>query len=157
MKIKGKQIKDDTITQDNLNLSYPSGNTDAATKEYVDSNISVEHLALSNKDMIALSTIGVTGVTLACATRVLENPVSESQMRVLINNIPIDVGPGKEAFFSDDSGVTARPVGEVALDDYLYWNSPNALYDLETNDSIDFEYLIHGPSTEDGVIDGGEI
>lgn len=157
MKIKGKQIKDNTITQNNLNLSYPSGNTDAATKEYVDSNISVEHLALSNKDMAALSTVGITGITLACLTKVLENPVADSQMRVLINNVPIDVGPGKESFFSDDGGATARPVGEVALDDYLYWNPTNALYDLETTDTIDFEYLIHGPSSEDGVIDGGEI
>lgn len=157
MKVKGKQISDNTITQSNLNLTTPSGNTDAATKEYVDSNISVEHLSLSNKDMSALSTIGATGVTLACSTKVLENPVSESQVKVLINNIPIDVGPNKEAFFSNDSGSTARPVGEVALDDYLFWNPTNALYDLETTDTIDFEYLIHGPSSESGIIDGGEV
>lgn len=155
--IQGKQIADHTITQQNLSLTAPSGNTDAATKEYVDSNISVEHLSIANKNMQALSTSGHTGVTLACSTKVLENPVANSQVRVLINNITIDVGPGKEAFFSADSGLTARAPGEVAWGDYLYWDKTHALYDLEDTDTVDFEYLIHGDSTVDGVIDGGVI
>jgi len=157
MKIKGKQISDGTILQSNLALTTPSGNTDAATKEYVDSNISVEHLSVANKNMSALSTTGITGYTLACNTHILENPVANSQVRVLVNNITIDVGPNQEAYFSNNSGVTARGVGEVAWGDLLYWDMTKAKYALESDDTIDFEYLIHGNSTENGIIDGGEI
>jgi hypothetical protein len=157
MRLKGKQIADSTITQRNLNLTTPSGNTDAATKEYVDSMISVEHLSLANKNMSALSTSGITGITLACSTPILEPPITNSQTDVYINNLLIDSGPNKAAFFSGNSGITARGVGETQLGDYLYWNMLIAEYELEISDSIDFSYLIHGASSETGVIDGGVI
>lgn len=160
MKIKGKQIAINTITQDNLSLTTPSGNTDAATKEYVDSMVSVEHLSLANKDMVALSTTGITGYTLACNIPVLENPLSNSQVIVYVNNVQVDQGPLKWCYFSGNSGMTARNTNEVAWGDFLYWNKQYAPYDLEPSDKIDFVYLIHGDSVEEGTldyVDGGWI
>jgi hypothetical protein len=158
-KIQGKQIANSTITQSNLNLYEPILPNDAATKDYVDTQRSVEHLALSNKDMSALSTVGLTGVNLACAKPVMETPVSKSQVIVYINNVQIDTGPTKHAFFSADSGVTRKQNNDIVIGDYLYWDNDIAPYELESDDEIDFVYLRSGDSREQGdiIIDGGGV
>lgn len=163
IKLQGKQISDNTITQNNLNLLTPnsgdtkSGATVDYVNYYVDINKSVEHLSINNKDMAALSTVGHTGVTLACNTPILEQPLSNSYITVTINNIIVEVGPTKCCFFSGDSGITARNVGDAQMGDYLFWNMGVAVYALESDDRIDFDYIITSASSLLEVIDGGEI
>lgn len=41
-KIKGSQIKDNTITQRNLNLTVPVNNNDAVTKSYLETKSSLQ-------------------------------------------------------------------------------------------------------------------
>jgi hypothetical protein len=141
MKIKGKQLDDNTIFQNNLSLTTPVFNTDAATKEYVDLLSSTEYINVSNKGMAAISTSGITGATIACNTSISETPTTGCYIMVLINKLQVDVGIGKECFFSNDGGVTARVSGEEQLGDFLYWNTNIAPYDLEITDEIDFIYI----------------
>jgi hypothetical protein len=159
MKIKGKQILDNTITQSNLNLYAPLYPNDAATKDYVDTAKSVEHMSLSNKNMTALSTVGLTGVRKACNTPIMETPVSKSHIIVNLNNVQINVGPTYHAFFSEDGGVTRKLNANIIIGDFLYWDMDIAPYALEADDEFDFIYLKTGDSSEDGelIIDGGIV
>jgi hypothetical protein len=148
IKLKGKQIDDATITQQNLNITTDSiiNPTDVTTMEYVQnysmSAITSVTYAPDNLDMSALATVSGSNYNLACSTAILDNPLSE--VRIFINGVEVNVGYGSSKYdcvFSPD-GITLRTPGTEQIGDYLYWNTNNALYQLEIDDKIDFIYII---------------
>jgi hypothetical protein len=142
MSIKGKQIIDSTITQHKLNLSDPINPTDAATKQYVDNNNSIEYTSISNLKMTAKNT--TNNGDLAVNTALLQQPIAGSGVEVYVNGVQINVGnstAGDACFFSPD-GIYMRLPGNERKGDKLYWNGSAAGFDLDTNDVIDFKYII---------------
>lgn len=82
---------------------------------------------------------------LACNTEINDIPISTSHVRVFINGLEVNVG-GKvypyDCYFSPNGGTTVRVVGDERKGDKLYWNTTIAGYNLDSNDLIDFVYLI---------------
>ena len=150
MKIGGKQIGDNTITQSKLAVSTASvvNPTSVTTKEWVENKILYEitGLTYSNKNlnMSALATTANTNANLACNTGILDIP--NSNVRVNVNGVEISVGGNVspyDCFFSPD-GIIVRAVGSEILNDKLYWNTNIAFYQLDVTDKIDFIYIIRG-------------
>ena len=138
MPLKGKHIKNNSISQDKLNIPLDSiiDDYDATNAEYVNNNsynrVSIVTTSKLNNMMSANNaTIG----QLACDTPVIEFPISE--IRVLVNNIEVTVGEGQECYFTPD-GEIIRDNGNAEKGDKLVWNSSN--YDLENTDNITFDY-----------------
>ena len=73
----------------------------------------------------------------ACELAVIEFPISN--ILIKINGTIVNVGEGLDCYFSPDGSII-RSGGNGQKGDYLYWNSSK--YDLDTNDEIDFEYLV---------------
>lgn len=144
-KIKGKQIDNATITQSNLNVTTESvvNLTDVTTKGWVEAyaNSAVTSLtyATENLNMWASSTTANSGLQKACATAILVQP--NSDVRVLINGVEVNIGTGLDCVFSPD-GTTLRTPGSELVGDFLYWYTTGAKYQLESDDTIDFMYLI---------------
>lgn len=113
-------------------LASTSGITDNKMTIYSNNNLNME------------SNITINDGDLACDTAISDIPVSNSQVRVMINGIEVNVG-GKvypfDCYFSND-GITVRTVGDERQGDKLYWNQSIAGYNLDQEDLIDFIYLI---------------
>lgn len=145
MNIKGKQIADNTITQELLNITTDSivSANNITNKEYVDTSVNSAFTNitnnLSNLNMDALATTPNSGFMLACNTGLLAVPMS--LVAVTVNGVEVNVGVGLDCAFSGDNGVTFREVGTEELGDLLYWNTESGKYQLETTDVIDFCYL----------------
>jgi uncharacterized delta-60 repeat protein len=140
-KIKGGQISNSTIEQQNLNITTESvtGLTSVTTQGYVitaiNANAGLIKQSWLNQNMTAnAATVG----ELASDTAVIEFPISN--VMVKINGVLINVGSGQDCYFSPDGGTTIRTGGLAQKADYLYWNSSQ--YNLEANDEIDFVYLV---------------
>ena len=142
--VKGKQFEDNSITSNLFNLSTPnSGQTlSGATKEYADTYGSGSTFTYNTANFDMISTTTTADGQLACSIALLSAP--KSLVRVMINGLEVQVGIGKECYFSGDNGVTARDNGEETIGDYLYWNGSIAGYELKVadGDEIDFLYLI---------------
>lgn len=147
--IKGKQIDDNTITQANISITTQDviNPTDLTTKEWVENYVNTASALItyctSNLNMTALVTVKNTGYNLACSTPVQVTP--NSDIKVLINGVEVNVGlqgTNVDCNFSPD-GVTFRAIGDVRVGDFLYWDTTNARYQLDSNDEIDFIYLIY--------------
>lgn len=143
-KIQGKQIADATLIQNNFNIPLNSITqlTDVTTVEYVQNyaNSALTSIldSTSNLRMSALLTTSGSGYMLACNTPLLQQP--QSVVSVSVNSIEVYVGI--ECAFSGDGGHTFRTPGTEKEGDYLYWNTNNARYQLDTTDQLDFEYLV---------------
>jgi hypothetical protein len=144
--IKGKQIANNTLTQNNFNITTASivNATDVTTKEYVESkaNSAVTSINFNtdNLNMTAIATTEGNGLVLACNTAILATPISV--VKVTINSFEVNVGQTLDCAFSGDAGSTFRASGEEQAGDYLYWNTNVAPFQLETTDEIDFNYMI---------------
>jgi photosystem II stability/assembly factor-like uncharacterized protein len=157
-KIKGKQIDDSTILQNNLivetnTITHNSAVTNLQyLQEIVDDKIGDINFSMLNDNMTALETTG--SGQLACNKHIIEYPISN--VRVKVNGVEVNVG-GKttpyDCYFSSDSGVTAKTAGEEEKGDYLYWNALN--YNLSTDDEIDFYFLVNYKYYD--IISGGTI
>lgn len=143
-KIKGKQIANATLDQQQLNVSLASiVNSGSATnvqwvENYVQSGATEIYNDQLNMGMSALVTVNPGD--LACSKYIIEYPVGAVQVKV--NGIYIVTGgktAGYDAYFSGDSGVTARAFGHEQKGDYLYWCSSR--FQLDTTDEIDFIYF----------------
>ena len=117
MPIKGKQIVDNTVTQQQLGITTETvvNQTDVTTKGYVDQIVNSAVTGLVHTDidynLTALNTSG-TAQTLAVDHPISKEPVGG--VRVYVNGIEINVGPGQASFF--------------------------AKYQLDSTDEIDFIY-----------------
>lgn len=97
-------------------------------------DVSSINYAAANMDMTCLvATIG----NKVSDTQVVEFPISDSLIK--LNGVQINVGEGKDCYFSPD-GIYIRPGASAAKGDYLYWNSDK--YDLDTIDEVDFVYMV---------------
>lgn len=97
----------------------------------------------SNKEMTASVTASDGAV--ATATTITATPAGDSYVQVFINGVKIVVGDAvktKDSYFSSDGGTTAKNISAIALGDTLYWNGSIALYELDGNDRIDFDYVV---------------
>ena len=163
MLIKGKQIREATIEQRNLNLSTPLNPTDAATKEYVDlragiTRSSVERYSDKNLEMSANASNGVNGVHLATNIPLLDQPSTGSGVNVYINGIQSN----NITFFArkdsnDQPVLPIRDFGEEQLGDYCFFSTVNAQYELTSDDIIDFMYIISDVSEGTSGQPGFEI
>jgi len=161
--IKGKQIREATIEQRNLNLSTPLNPTDAATKEYVDlragiTRSSVERYSDKNLEMSANASNGVNGVHLATNIPLLDQPSTGSGVNVYINGIQSN----NITFFArkdsnDQPVLPIRDFGEEQLGDYCFFSTVNAQYELTSDDIIDFMYIISDVSEGTSGQPGFEI
>jgi len=98
---------------------------------------------ISNKDMVCVVTVNDGDV--ATNTAMAATPANGSYVAVLANGVGISVGNGvktKAAYFSSDSGTTAKALNAIASGDKLYWNGSIAGYQLDANDTIDFNYVV---------------
>lgn len=98
---------------------------------------------LANKEMAA-SVTSADG-DLGCSTVIAGTPANDSYVLVLVNGLGITIGNAvktKEAYFSGDSGTTARSLANIASGDRLFWNGSVAGYQLAVTDVIDFIYEV---------------
>lgn len=96
----------------------------------------------SNKGMAALTTTADN--QLACSVGIASTPVNGGYVSVYVNGLLINVGDGvktKDAYFSGDSGLTARSLNAIQVGDKLYWNGSIAGYQLSSTDLISFLYI----------------
>ncbi|RIV19725.1 hypothetical protein DYU11_22615 [Fibrisoma montanum] len=96
-----------------------------------------------NKNMAALLT--TNDFDLACNTGIAATPAQGSFVEVKVNGLTVNVGNGVktgEAYFSGDSGTTARALNAILAGDKLYWVGSAAGYQLDTNDRVDFVYVV---------------
>ena len=140
-KLKGKQIKDNTVKQNNFNVTTDSisNNNDITNKDYVITKVNNSmggiYQSKLNQNMTANNaTVGEKAST----DYIIEFPISN--VMVKINGIYVNVGETKDCYFSPD-GLTIRKKGKAQKADYLYWN--NSKYDLEDDDEIDLIYLVN--------------
>lgn len=154
MKIKGKQILNATITQNNMGITTASVVSEncVTTKEYVElaiqSGVSNMVYSTHNVDMTPENTSGATpmlAITLASGGRIVDIP--QGGVRVYVNGVEVNVGVGLDCFFApEDSGTpTPREFGSEQQNDYLWWNPSVAPYQLESTDSITYTYLTYTP------------
>jgi hypothetical protein len=70
-------------------------------------------------------------------------PFSDSVVTIKINGMEINLSDGNKseaAYFSNDSGSTARLIKDVEAGDTLYWNGSIAGYQLDGTDDLDIAY-----------------
>lgn len=88
------------------------------------------------------STLGdesATGITIT------NTPLNDSNVEVEVNGIAIDLGNGvkdRDAYFSGDSGTTAKSIADIEAGDELYWNGNVVGFELDTSDSINLNYEV---------------
>jgi len=98
----------------------------------------------SNKGMAALLTTNDND--LACNTGLASTPSNNSYVEVEINGVNVLLGNGAktncDAYFSADTGTTAKALNALASGDKLYWVGSYAGYQLATTDIVDFFYVV---------------
>lgn len=149
MKIKGKQLADATITQQQLGITTESitDPTHVTTKEYVENaiNSGLTNLSYSEDDINLIALQTQSGVTSLSTTTSITN-IPQGGVRVYVNGVEVNAGTHSRCYcaFSPD-GVTFRQFGYEEQGDQLYWNTNigvfNAPFQLTTDDEIDFVYL----------------
>jgi len=147
MKIKGKQIADATITQQQLGITTESitDATHVTTKEYVEMAIDsgLTNLSYSSEDLNLSANLTESGVT-SLATNQPITEVPQGGVRVYVNGVEVNVGTHNSCYcaFSAD-GSTFRYFGREEQGDQLYWNigPVDAPFQLTSADEIDFVYL----------------
>ena len=81
----------------------------------------------------------------ATVTTLVYSPANHSYVKVTMNGVGQKLGDGiktKDCYFSADSGTTAKTFATIAAGDTLYWNGSNAGFQLDSTDSINFEYEV---------------
>jgi len=74
---------------------------------------------------------------------ITNTPFSNSNVRVLVNGLGVNIGDGektKDCYFSSDSGVTAKLISNITSGDEIYWNGNISGYELDQDDLIDILY-----------------
>ncbi len=97
-------------------------------------------ISLADTELTALVT--VLDGDLATNQTITDATVQDSRVKVILNGVEVDVGPGKECVFKNGSTpFNERTSGDEQQGDTLHWNGSVAGYQLETDDRLDFEYL----------------
>jgi hypothetical protein len=93
----------------------------------------------ANKGMAGLVT--TADFQPACATALASTPAGDGYAGASVNGLMVEIGDGvrtKEAYWSDDGGLTAKTLANVASGDQLFWVQTVAGYPLAVTDRIDF-------------------
>lgn len=89
-----------------------------------------------------------TGITVATIPSPNGDGTNEGFITVFVNGIQYDPGDGVKSgvvcYFTSDSGVTAKPLDAVAVNDELYWNGSVAGFSLSANDTVTLVYSVSG-------------
>ncbi len=94
-----------------------------------------------DKDLVALETL--SDGEKAVGSGISVTPALNSHVAILVNGLGASVGDGiktKECYFSGNNGVDARLIKDIVETDTLHWNGSKALYQLATDDKIDFVF-----------------
>lgn len=138
-KITGKQFNDKSISQKNINIDESSiiSKNSTTSKEYVDKKIrNVLNLYNSKLNLNMIANVASYN-QLACDYPITEFPIGS--VIVKVNGVKVKVGEGYDCYFSPD-GSLVRYGGNAKKGDYLFWSSIN--YDIDTEDEIDFSYIV---------------
>jgi len=76
---------------------------------------------------------------------VTNTPVDGGYVMPDVNGQVVGVGDGaknREIYFSDDGGVTAKAIEDIAAGDTIHWMGSIAGYELDTSDRISLNYDI---------------
>ena len=114
------------LAGDGLTADTANGQLDASVPQ-LDSGSAASSISLDGTG---------TGITISAT------PLDDSAVLVLVNGVGIELGDGvktTEAYFSSDSGTTARALADIASGDELIWNG-STHYTLETDDIIEIRY-----------------
>lgn len=152
--IKGKQLIDDTLNQEKLNLDHPINDQDAATKDYVDYSFSAENSDSSDVDLIANYVIA--DEQLATNSAITNQPVVGTYVGVAVNGKSVEIGESltDAGYFSPD-GIFKRTQGAIRKGDNLYWNPSNSFM-LDADDIIEFNYLTNANDGSVVQLEDGE-
>jgi hypothetical protein len=108
------------------------------------SNIQIEVLPVDTLADLDQTTVGDTNGNYSPTGVTIEyTPFLDSMVHVKINGIEVNLGNGartKDCYFSNDGGLTAKSIKNIAAGDELFWNGGIAGYELDPSDDIDFEY-----------------
>jgi hypothetical protein len=108
------------------------------------SNIQIEVLPVDTLADLDQTTVGDTNGNYSPTGVTIEyTPFLDSMVHVKINGIEVNLGNGartKDCYFSNDGGLTAKGIKNIAAGDELFWNGGIAGYELDPSDDIDFEY-----------------
>ena len=87
---------------------------------------------------VAANATGSTGLTISTT------PAQDGFVQVFINGIMYNLGAAtnSEVFFSDDAGVTAKTIANIASGDTLFFSGSTCGHSLETDDVIQLVYQI---------------
>lgn len=148
-----------SITNKESGITYDSNTlmTENAIKHALDSTVSgITHSTFSNNNLNMVGEVTSSDGDLGTNTVVLDVPTS--RIRVFINGTEQDIGPGLDGYFADPSTPTsARTHGEEQQNDKFYWNGSVAEFELDSEDIVDFVYLIDGTSFSDSGRMSGSV
>ena len=87
-----------------------------------------------------------TGITIT------HTPFLDGNVTVKVNGMEVDLGDKTfDCYFSNDAGVSARPVADIEAGDTLYWNGSIAGYELDATDDVDIRYMAGSDDIENYV------
>jgi hypothetical protein len=108
------------------------------------SNIQIEVLPVDTLADLDQTSVGDTNGNYSPTGVAIEyTPFLDSMVHVKINGIEVNLGNGartKDCYFSNDGGLTAKSIKNIAAGDELFWNGAIAGFELDPSDDIDFEY-----------------
>lgn len=106
----------------------------------------MSRISHDNNNMIAENTSHINRI--ACSTPLLTSNISGSSVVVFVNGVQVNLGDDDncDCYFSNDNGVTKKPLDNIIVSDYLYWNYdinnvPISGYELSNIDKLTFMYL----------------
>ncbi len=83
----------------------------------------------------------------ATGLTITNTPWDNSYVIVKVNGWSYVLGDGvktADCYFSGDGGTTARLISDIVAGDELIWNGETALFSLDADDRVDFDYIIAG-------------
>jgi hypothetical protein len=100
---------------------------------------------LLDKNLTPINVANINGAT--SGLTISATPVSDGYVEVTVNGIVINLGTSSsngDGYFAQPStnGTVGRNIADIQIGDEFIWNSLIATYQLETSDSVNFNYNI---------------
>lgn len=97
----------------------------------------------TNKQIAGIVTTADFDPATAIGGAIASTPGAGSWVEVRLNGVTVSVGNGVKTtacYFSGDGGTTARATSAIVAGDRLYWVGSVAGYQIDTQDTFDFQY-----------------
>ena len=147
--LKNKQIKVltsfDFNSQKAINVLDPTLAQDAATKNYVDTQVATVDNSVPTQSDKAKVPAATSGNDQDSTLTIAATPSGNGYVMVLVNGSMQELGDGvktKDCYFTGDSGTTARAISAIVATDKFYWNGVISGFDLAVTDKVDFQYNV---------------